>query len=521
MSRLSPDSPARPRFLSLFHSSRSPKPSRFRVFSDNLIEKFRLFGENLFSDPTPPSETPIPCEPQSFEIARRWPFVLHHVDLRSPYGNNLTISQKRFAQTMSSITALSDNILIRQNSLSKSRRKIPHKIETLLKNSSAPLNLRSIRLVYLELRDELFESENSYFSELREEILILLNFVTELRKEYPTAEIEVRIDSFFQKINGFPSANPTATKLRRQIAQLKEKRTVVKIPKRSVQERLDFVFGECATVYDNKLLYFPDVGSIGIEFLNVLDEFSASFHRKMKHRITKCITEPNRAGIVLLDQCEEITKHKGSMQVYMFLLFTRLYFSEIYLKSIVGVSADTIEFQSRIYHLRKLAPIGFNFVEKYLEPIVMTLRFVDFNRDNEYEQAVSLFGEMNFVLCPIDFCMKAFKALEIIQEVACTIACRNHMKRTNQVVTKSDYSLNYDELFEISLIVWLISDPIDTLSLITDFEPFINGLHLTASMNWAFTFMKGMCEFVMGLDINDFVNQARQKLFQQQGIIDD
>jgi hypothetical protein len=350
--------------------------------------------------------------------------------------------------------------------------------------------------------------------------------VTELKKEHPNGEIDVKIESFFEKVNGFPGAEPAAIKLKGQIAQLKGRKPIAKAedlkPKRSIRERLDLVFGECATIYDSKLTYFPDVGSTEVEFLAALDKLSPAFQKKMRNRIGKCIDEPHSAGVILLDQCANLSKGRGledpASQVYLFLLFTRVYFSEIYLRCVGEVSAATLDFQARVYQLRQLAPMGFGFAEKYLEPMFMTLRLVDFKPQNEYQEAVSLFGEMSFVLCPIDFCVKAMKAFEKVQQVASAIAFRRHVKRTNHVVAKSDYSLSYDELFEIGLIVWLISDPIDTIALVTEFEPFIDGLQLQSVMNWGFALMKGMCDFVMGLDIQNFVNRAKERVLQEQEI---
>jgi hypothetical protein len=182
---------------------------------------------------------------------------------------------------MTSKSAIFDRLLTRQHALAQRRRKIEQKTAAIMSNCSLLCGLRSIRLVTLDLRDELCA-------------LRIMNFVTALRNEHPTGEIEANVSSFYEKVNTFPASHPQAKKLTQQIAQLKCHRPAPvcgSAPKKALRDRLFVILSACLTVYEAKLTYFPDSGSTEAEFLSAIDDVPASFHKGMGRRITRFIAE--------------------------------------------------------------------------------------------------------------------------------------------------------------------------------------------------------------------------------------
>jgi hypothetical protein len=512
---------------------RASDVSKFaRAFSDTFVERVRYLGGNIFSDR--PSDTPSPpppphrSEPKSVEIALSWPIVVCHVSARESPNATPDDAERHFSQAMSFITAIFDRLVPREKELAQRRALIAQKVEHVLSQDSIPWAVRAIKLISLDLRDDLCVLEDAFFEEIREQLMRIMNYMTELQKENPLASIALNVSSFDEKVAGFPSTFLPALKLTHQIAHLKSRRASLAValspPEPSIRELLDSVFVKCAEIYDAPLTYFPDSGPAEQLFLAALDELPSLFHKRTEHRLGRCIAEPHHVGMILLDQCADLIQlrglEEGPTQMFLFLLFARLYFSEIFLKSFAQQSMLTftvsVDFQERVHRLRRVTPIGFGLCEKYLDAKLLGSRLVDFVGDNEYTVAINLFAEMNFILCPIDFCMKAQAGLGKVQEVAAKSAFESDGRRTGQVLAKSDYSLSYDQLFDVALVVWLLSDPIDTLGLVRAYDPYIAGLQLPPTLNWAFAIVKGMCEFVIGLDLNEFVSQARQQMLKEE-----
>jgi hypothetical protein len=501
-----------------------------RAFSDNLVEKVRCIGENLFPDCSPVipiSPAPVRSEPKSVEIALRWPIVLSHVCARETPNIMPNDVQRSFGHAMDSIVTIFDRLVPLQQELGHRRCAITHKVERVLRQESIAWPVRVIKLISLDLRDELCTLEDFFFEEIREHLMRILNYITELQKENPRAQIEVSVSEFYEKVIGFPSTFPPALILSRRIAHLKSRRAALAAdllpPKAPVRELLDTVFAKCAERYDARLTYFPDCGSAEQLFLAALDELPSSFHKRTAHRLARCLAEAHHTGITLLDQCADLIQlqklDESTTQLFLFLLFARLYFSEIFLKASRPLASPvSLDFQSRVHRLRRLTPIGFGLCEKYFEPKLLGSRLMDFVGENAYSEAVGFFAEMAFIVCPIDFCMKAQQALEKVEQVASKRAFESDRRRTGQVLAKSDYSLSHDQLLDVATVVWLVSDPIDTVGLVRAYEPFIPGLQLPAALTWAFAFVKNMCELLLQLDMKAFLSQARQRMMKEEEI---
>lgn len=263
-----------------------------------------------------------------------------------------------------------------------------------------------------------------------------------------------------------------------------------------------------------KLGFFPIHGNNETEFAAALALLPADFHRAMRDRIRRSIVDPTNCGVVILEQCGDVIRVFNlprEMQRFLFLLFVRLFFDEIYLNVFaIGKIVDAeFDFQSRVFALRKLSPVAFGCTEPHIPGHCVWMRLCEFPPDHPYKQAVESFGVLSFTLSPVDFCMAAKVGLEIAQQVASQLAFDSHTKKTGQVLARTDHLLSLDELFDVSFIVFLLSDPIDVLSVIGRFDPFIEGLQLPSALQFAFSHMKALCEHIAHMDIQRFVRDAR------------
>jgi hypothetical protein len=495
-----------------------------RVFSGNLLG---IVG-NLFlgQDRVPaPVETPEPPppEPKSVTIARQWPLVAAHVHADPPRAESspdhiATV----FDNSFNLVTTFCDNLLVIQQRLSAKKSSIQSKVEEVKGNTSGSLCRRSHRLVLLDLKDELRVQHEIFLTELQDVLMHIMNYARALHEEQPHDEITIDTSDYLTQMETFPDSFPPAKAIREKINRFKQFR--IEEP-RPLRRRLTIVVDECASEFDTALCYFPDHGTTERTFVDVFNELSSDFHRRMQHRISRCVNEPHRAGLIILDQCSDFIKtkkkqDKNANMKYFFILFSRFYFADIYVRAFavhtVRFVAETQDFHTRVFRLRRVSPIGFGFGTRYIPEMYGTFNLADFPRNNMYTPAISKFQEMNFLLCPIDFCVAAKEALEITQQIARDLAFKVHMDETKQVLAKSDHSLSYDELFDIGLIVFLLSDPVDTVGLIRAFEPFISGLQLPSELNWAFTNIKGMCEHILKLNIAEIIALAKQRLQKEQ-----
>jgi hypothetical protein len=201
------------------------------------------------------------------------------------------------------------------------------------------------------------------------------------------------------------------------------------------------------------------------------------------------------------------------MQRYLFFLFTRLFFDRIFVTVFADQSVpnSVLEFQNRVFALREFCPFVFGSREFHVPARFASIRLCDFPAEHPYTRAVAQFASLSFTLSPIDFCMTAKVALELTQEIASQLAFDSHTRETGQILARTDHSLSLDELFDVSFIVFLLSDPVDVLTLVSSFEPFIEGLQLPSALQFGFSHLKALCEHIIHLDIKGFVEEARRR----------
>ena len=234
---------------------------------------------------------------------------------------------------------------------------------------------------------------------------------------------------------------------------------------------------------------------------------NSSFIKRMNIRIARCISEPALAGRLIIDQLCDLAKCKK-------LDINKMSNPDLYVKlfSSQTMRSQACEFQNRVFQMRGLTPTCIDVGSRFLNSKFRTLRLADFPRMHMYTAAVDVLSQLNFTACPIDFGKVASDAITLIQCQAQSFSRGDHAQQTGQIVAESEYALSLDELFDISLIVFLLSDPVDTLTIVTQLSPYIEALEVPSSLDFGFTNIKAMCDYIMSLDMDTFMRDARKRV---------
>jgi hypothetical protein len=160
--------------------------------------------------------------------------------------------------------------------------------------------------------------------------------------------------------------------------------------------------------------------------------------------------------------------------------------------------------------MRKLPPLAFGVNQNFLSSAYHSIPLGALPRDNPYAAAITALQTAPFQYCPIDFCRVIHVALKEIQGTASEISFANTTAATGKVVAKSDHLLSLDDLFDITLIVFLVCEPDGIPPLVHRFEPFIAGLELTAELEFSFTNISALVRHIEDLDFDAFMETARK-----------
>jgi hypothetical protein len=430
-------------------------------------------------------------------------------------------------ESIASISTVYERIDSVQNQIEAKRSRIALKAEALRHNKTSPVSLRIAESVRLDLREELVTERDTTLEDLRTDFMHILNYIQALHRERPELELCVQTPLLLVRLSGFPSNCPPAKVIIARIrgskvyqrSLLKESTSIKPISSKTIEP----IFLGCESIFDSQLGFFPPTAHNETAFSTAIDSLSPEFHRVKSQRISRCIYEPHNVGAIILEQCADLIKALGlekDSQRYLFLLFCRLFFDSIYVSAFAGmrIPGEVFEFQSRIVALRKLTPIAFGDVESHFPGSLASMRLCDFPDPNPYSVAMGQFLRMNFALCPIDFCVEAKAALESTQETASRVAYDSNTKRTGQVLARTDHLLSLDELFDVSLVVFLLSDPLDILTLIRAFDPFLPGLQMPSALGFAFSHMKAICEHIARLDMKAFLSEAKERIERDEDV---
>lgn len=492
-------------------------------------------GEDLYANcPPPPPEKP-PSDSIEHKSAKQLrelrPLITRFVvetipDKNQPADPSLVLSpDDEFGQSVAEMAIVYDRMGQIQGQIDQKIGRLGARIREVEAERSRESKLRAAELITLDMRRNLTKLNDEFLDSLREDMHVMITYAKALRAEDPSKRVHIKVNELTEYLNEFPWSYPPAKKLKRQELTMKAhlKRLTDEFAKKvPIDRRFSSIFLRLDKIIDAETGYFPDHGFDEGCFQTSVEKMPADFKRRLNLRISQCISEPEKTGPLILDQCKDLAKVKKFDQAktgkYMFLLFTRFYFSSIYQTEIAprGASPEAQEFQRRVFRLRKLTPMGFGVAVKFLWSKLSALRLQDFPKKHLYSDAVEMFQQLSFQVCPVDFCRVAQKSLAEIQKQARKLAFQNDQQKTGQVVAESDHSLCLDELFDITTIVFLLSDPVDTLTLVQSFSPYITTLQLPASFSFAFTNINAICEHIMGLDMKEFIREAKRRLEEDQ-----
>jgi hypothetical protein len=498
-----------------------------RDVSGMVMEGFRNFGENFMAATARVRAARHPPPPRSHftqnsqDIVAEYPFVTEIVRFSEGLSPRITreAAVARAARSvddcLANLTRLFDRINEAQDAIERNRLQLPQSDSFPSFAKTLPtVDVKIADFVHGELEGELLDTHQTVLDDLRTDLMHVMNYIQAFQTERPEAECSIQIQPLSNRLSNFPANFPLAQNLIAQMQRVKIYRrklarsTTVKPQPSRILERL---MSRCEAIFDSQIGYFPISEDNETEFAAALEALPPAFSSAMQDRIDRSAREPPLVGGIVLEQCSDLIRLMNmarDMQRFLFLLFVRHFFDHLY-PTFPNAMDPKLDFQSRVFALRKLSPVAFGCTESHIPAPFSSMRLSMFPWPHFYSKAVSQFASLSFTLSPIDFCMAAKVGLELTQEIASQLSFDSNTKRTGQILARTDHSLSLDELFDVSFIIFLLSDPIDVLTLISDFDPFIEGLQVPSTLQFAFSHMKALCEHIMRLDIKAFVREAR------------
>ena len=131
-----------------------------------------------------------------------------------------------------------------------------------------------------------------------------------------------------------------------------------------------------------------------------------------------------------------------------------------------------------------------------------------------YNSSIDALETTRFHYCPLDFCRAVHEALRIIQNTASKLSYQSQYNATKKVGAKSDHLLSLDDLFDITLVVYLLARVDELPGMVEAFEPYIAGLDMMAELEFAFTNITAIISHIMNLDMNKFISDANEKMHE-------
>jgi hypothetical protein len=196
----------------------------------------------------------------------------------------------------------------------------------------------------------------------------------------------------------------------------------------------------------------------------------------------------------------------------VFLLFVRYYFRRLY-EIEMGkqiVLRDYTDIGARIAQFRQLSPAGFGITEAFLDEKCLTMPLAALPPDNIYRDAISIFEQLPYFLCPIDFCVAVHEGLKTLQNIASTRSF-DYLLEKGKLSAKRDHLLCLDDLVDVFTVVFLLANPVPTIAIVLEFEPYIRGLEMTSELEFSFTNISAIVGHLLKLNIEEFMQAARRK----------
>ena len=292
-----------------------------------------------------------------------------------------------------------------------------------------------------------------------------------------------------------------------------EKLIFIKVSSASTQKINEI----CRSLYNSQDTFFIDKGEAETLFYYLVKQMDNSFKQVIKDRIINSLRMPKNIGKNIYISAKElldIFRLDFNNFIYYFILFSRYFFEKMFFKEF---SKEMFyyrisTFANHVSILRKQSVIGFGFSQIFLPPILKSISLDSFPSENPYKEAINLFSQLPFCYCPLDFCDLVVKALTLVQNVAATICFQEKTKETSKILAKTDYLLCTDDLCDISLLIFLLSEPVATYPLFKIFQTFINGLELPSRMEFAFTSISIIFQQISEIKIEQFEQVAKERI---------
>ena len=296
---------------------------------------------------------------------------------------------------------------------------------------------------------------------------------------------------------------------KRYLCLSEAKKKPIKVNREQIE--LSKVTRLCQSIISND--FFIDYGTAESFFFNILEKCNLSTIQKRLQIIER---NPNSIGNAILTTTNEFIKNNNlpldALSIY-FILFTRYYFCHIYENTLINVilSSDVKLFASKVDFLRKQSAIGFGLSQNFLPAKLKSVPLYTFPNDNPYSKAIGFFSMLPYYYCPIDFCKQFHETLKEIQNAASEISFKKSMEK-GKVIAKSDHLLCLDDLFDISLLVFLLSNAIPIYPLVKSFQPYYKGLEMTSDLEFAFTNIEAIISHIELMDLNSFLQTAKERI---------
>jgi hypothetical protein len=481
-----------------------------------LVTSMPIFGDpaTLFPERHPPATQPAPT-PQTApspdtvqEFVKNAPELSKYVTLVRNTAINLTPKQRHEASVRSAITAqlsinttnrladhLQQQIRARKNEAGREIRSfLPKKFDTFERKAHVSF--------YRDLNAALFyrlENCLCHYSF----VCLRIGELVHLIQTHPEFDLFVRFAVLDVEtwLANFETTDSECIRLAGAI--LRTKRDLLIRPLPSDPSRCLEI---AQSLFDPATLTFPDHGVAEGLFAEVVERDQAE---KVAKRFADISDQPDCCGRLLLAIGRDALRCTDAQMPLAFLLASRYVFGELYRRRPVFLASP--DYVHRLMEMKRFSSQAFNINENFLPAKFRSIPLEIFPTDNPYQEAIDFLVVAGFHCSPIDFCNVIHKALSIIQQIASDISWKGQQERTGKVVAKSPHLLAFDDLFDIALIVFLLAEPGMLQPIVQFFKPFIDGLELTAELNWAFTQIAALVEQIETLDFEKFLAEARDK----------
>ena len=160
--------------------------------------------------------------------------------------------------------------------------------------------------------------------------------------------------------------------------------------------------------------------------------------------------------------------------------------------------------------MRLLSPIAFGINESFLPAKYRTVPLAKFRDNNPYGESVGLLVSAALQCCPIDFSKVIYDALKSIQAIASKISYDAKVA-AGKVEAKGDHLLCLDDLADVTLIVFLLSEPCALATAVNNLGPYVQGLQMLSELEFAFTNIAAVVRHIMELDFDKFMEEANAR----------